>query len=292
MIISHIIGGLGNQMFQYAAGRALAEQLKLPLLLDVFDFKNYTLHQGFELSHVFMENQGLATKKNLKQMLGWQSFSIIKKMVLRPNFSFLRNKRLILEPYFQYWTGLSKISQSAYLVGYWQSEKYFKSIESTIRTDFVFKQPMSANNQKIADDIRQNNAVSLHIRRGDYVQNAITNATHGVCSLDYYQQAIKYITVRVTQPKFFIFSDDIEWVKNNLSVAHPCEYITNNQGAESYNDMRLMSLCQHNIIANSSFSWWGAWLNQNHEKIVIAPKRWFYHSADTQDLIPSQWVVI
>lgn len=125
------------------------------------------------------------------------------------------------------------------------------------------------------------NSVSLHVRRGDYVRNSRTNATHGVCSIEYYQSAIEYILERVKHPILYVFSDDIEWVKQNLRTHLPTEYIDHNQGAASHFDMRLMSLCRHHVIANSSFSWWGAWLNPDPNKIVIAPRKWFAANIDT-----------
>ena len=128
------------------------------------------------------------------------------------------------------------------------------------------------------------------MRRGDYVSNKKTNSMHGVCSLDYYRNAIKTILKRVENPVFFVFSDDIAWVKNNLVIDAPNVFIDHNSCMESYNDMRLMSLCQHHIIANSSFSWWGAWLGTNSNKIVIAPKQWFAHTKSTDDLIPVAWL--
>ena len=292
MIISHIIGGLGNQMFQYAVARALAIHTNQPLFLDVSSFSNYQLHNGFELTRVFDGQKLLSTKDDMRQVLSWQSNPLVKKFLLRPEFSRLRSKHLIVEPHFQYWPDLQKVSGSIYLTGYWQSEKYFKSAEQIIRTDFAFKQPMSADNQALANEMAQVNAVSLHIRRGDYIKNAVTLATHGLCSLEYYQMAIKHIAEHVMQPKFFIFSDDVAWVKDNLAIEFPCHNVDINHGTNSYNDMRLMSMCKHNIIANSSFSWWGAWLNQNVSKIVIAPNKWFSNDNNVSDLYVKGWVVM
>jgi hypothetical protein len=117
-------------------------------------------------------------------------------------------------------------------------------------------------------------------------------ATHGLCPISYYQNAINYISAQVEQPYFFIFSDDMGWAKENLKMDLPCIYIDHNHGAESYNDMRLMSLCQHHIIANSSFSWWGAWLNASSNKIVIAPKKWFANNNNVKDLLPIDWITL
>lgn len=292
MIITDIIGGLGNQMFQYASGRALSLQRGQPLLLDVSGFTNYALHQGFELLGVFNCPVTVASMKDVQDVLGWQAYPFIKQRLMSPRWAFLRNNHFIVEPYFSYWANISQVPQSAYLVGYWQSERYFQSINEIIRADFSFKLPLNEKNTEFAQQISQVNAVSLHVRRGDYVQNPITLATHGLCSLDYYQAAIRVIAESVEQPHFFIFSDDITWVKANLKIPFPCYYLDHNQGAESYNDMRLMSLCQHHIIANSSFSWWGAWLNPNTSKIVIAPKQWFADNKNTSDLLPRTWITL
>ena len=292
MIISHIIGGLGNQMFQYAVARALAEKTHQPLKLDVSSFSTYKLHNGFELVRIFEGHKELATAEDISALLGLQSSPMLKRLIVRHELTWLRSKKLVVEPHFQYWDGLESILKDAYLTGYWQSEKYFKSIEATIRSDFTFKQPMSQANQNIVNDIVQSKSISLHVRRGDYVQNSVTLAAHGACPLEYYQAAIAYMIERVALPKFFIFSDDIEWVKNNIRINFPCQYVENNHGAESYNDMRLMSLCNHNIIANSSFSWWGAWLGTYTKKIVICPQKWFANDNDVSDLFPPGWIAI
>ena len=289
MIIANIIGGLGNQMFQYATARALSKKLDQPLLLDTSDFDGYQLHNGFELDQIFDIAPKLASVSDLRNLLGWQASPIIRKAISKKKFLFLRKRELIVEPYFQFWDELENIPQDAYLLGYWQSEKYFKLIETTIRSDFSFKQKMSSKNQEIADEILKSNAVSIHIRRGDYLLNPAANKVHGLCSLEYYNKAIQYIVERVKNPSFFVFSDDIDWAKTNLNISYPSVYVSHNQGAESFNDMRLMSLCNHNIIANSSFSWWGAWLNKNPKKFVVAPKRWFNANLDVSDLLPSEW---
>lgn len=292
MIISHIIGGLGNQMFQYAAGRAVSLARQEALLVDISSFANYGLHQGFELQRIFSCPITIASETDLKNVLGWQVQPLIRRLLMRPAFSKLRGNNFVVEPYFQYWEGIQKTPKNAYLTGYWQSEKYFSRIAETIRRDFSFSLPLSEKNTQLAQEISQVNAISLHVRRGDYVQNPVTLATHGTASLAYYQAAIETIAKSVAEPTFFIFSDDMEWVKANLILPFPCHYVSHNQGAESYNDMRLMSLCQHHIIANSSFSWWGAWLNPSPNKIVIAPKKWFADDKNVADLLPEAWLTL
>ncbi len=290
MVIPHIIGGLGNQIFQYAVGRALSLQRRQPLHLDISGFAGYALHQGFELDRVFNCPTEIATKRDVRSILGWQSSPLARRILARPSTMAFRRRSFVIEPHFHYWPKINNVPKDCYLVGYWQSEKYFADATIQIRADLTFQHPLKNQNAELAKEISQVNAVSLHIRRGDYAHNLKAISTHGLCSLEYYQAAVRHVAERVEHPYFFIFSDDIAWVKNNLKINFPCQYVDHNHGAESYNDMRLMSMCKHHIIANSSFSWWGAWLNSNADKIVVAPKRWFANKTDIQDLIPPDWV--
>lgn len=291
MVISRLLGGLGNQMFQYAAARALSLRKGTTLALDVSAFDHYELHQGFELNKIFNCTFDVASRADIKSVLGWQSTVAIQRIVSRKPFSLFIRKHFIAEPQFNYWSGINSLKNDCYLSGYWQSEKYFADFVDQIREDFKF-QRMAGVNAELSRQIKDVNAVSLHVRRGDYVNNQKTNATHGLCTLDYYRDAIRYLADRAEQPQFFIFSDDLEWVKNNLKIDFPFVYVQHNRDKESYNDMHLMSLCRHHIIANSSFSWWGAWLNSNIEKIVVAPKKWFADQTDVRDLLPDGWITL
>ncbi len=277
-------------MFQYAAARALSLRLDKALKVDTSDFSEYKLHQGFELDRLFNVSVEIASVSDLKLILGWQKNRLMRRIFRRPQLKQFRHRNYVVEPYFNYWDGINQLKGNIYLEGYWQSEKYFMGFSDEIRANFTFKLPLSIKNNEISTHISQVNAVSLHVRRGDYANSPKTTATHGLCSLDYYRAAIDYVTAHVIQPHFFVFSDDIAWVKANLNIDSSVFFIDHNTNQESYNDMRLMSLCKHNIIANSSFSWWGAWLNQNTEKIVIAPKQWFSKPTDASDLIPAGWI--
>jgi hypothetical protein len=290
MIISNLLGGLGNQMFQYAAGRALSLERGQPLHLDISRFADYRLHQGFELQRVFYCPVDVANAAEVRRILGWQGAPLIRRVLARPALAAFRREGFVVEPHFHYWPGIRDVPQDCYLLGYWQSEKYFRNVTAEIRVDFTFNAELASRNAELAEQISQVNAVSLHVRRGDYAQDPKTNDTHGLCSLEYYRAAIQYVADRLEQPYFFIFSDDMAWVKTNLKIDFQRRYIDHNRGAESYNDMRLMSLCQHHIIANSSFSWWAAWLNPCATKMVVAPKRWFANAKNIDDLIPETWV--
>jgi hypothetical protein len=253
MIISKIIGGIGNQMFQYAAGRALSLERGQLLRLDVSGFVSYGLHQGFELQRVFDCQSVIAGESEVRSILGWQFSSGIRRLVARQSLTVFRGSGYIVEPHFHYWPKIKNVPQDCYLDGYWQSEKYFKDVSSVIRADFTFKTPLANRNAEIAEHIGQLNSVSLHIRRGDYAKDPNTYVTHGLCSLDYYREAVQYIADRIRHPYLFVFSDDIAWVKDNLKMDLPCQYIDHNHGTESYNDMRL-GLCRNHIIANSSLA--------------------------------------
>jgi hypothetical protein len=290
MIISHIIGGLGNQMFQYAAGRALSLDRRASLYLDVQDFEGYALHNGYELHRIFNIETQLAGNRELKKVLGWRALSFVRKKLFRKQLTRFRGENYFVDTQFTSWRQINEVPEDCYLMGNWQTEHYFEKYKKTICADFSFKLPPVGRNAELAEDIRNSMAVSLHVRRGDIAANPASLAFHGLCSLDYYRSAIEYVTARIAKPTFFIFSDDIPWVRENLHLEYPCQYIDHNKGKESYNDMRLMSLCRHHIIANSSFSWWGAWLNRNADKIVVAPQRWVAADFDYSDIVPDAWV--
>lgn len=289
MIIVHLSGGLGNQMFQYAFGRTLAKQLGVELKLELTD-RTLNIHNGFELDRIFNIHAKESSQADLKAVMGLQRFSIIRKAMKVLPLSKLLKSPVVYEPHFHFSPQMLSPPDNSYVYGYWQSEKYFSEIENEIRHDFSFKLPISKPNADLAEMMSSINSVSLHVRRNDFAKNSTINATHGLCSLEHYQTAIQYIAKRVQQPHFFVFSDDIDWAERNLKIKFPCQFVNHNQGVESYNDMRLMSMCKHHIIANSSFSWWGAWLNSSTDKIVVAPKQWFANEASTQDLIPQSWV--
>ena len=155
----------------------------------------------------------------------------------------------------------------------------------------MLKVPLGSRNKELLSLIRTVNSVSLHIRRGDYVSNPDTNSALGTCSLEYYRHCIEHIASNVENPHFFLFSDDINWVRDNLKIKYPTTVVDGNSADTNYADLHLMSNCKHNIIANSSFSWWGAWLNNNPDKIIIAPKIWFANSPLTpKEIIPENWL--
>lgn len=270
MIISNLTGGLGNQMFQYAFGRHLAikngTDLKLHFTNALF---NTQYSYGLDIFNIKAQ---IASNSDLKKISVFKNRIINRILYLfdeRLKIQF--NKIIITDrpPYFFNSSAL-KFKGNAYFQGYWSNEKYFKDIEDTIRKDFTFKKKLNKKNQEIANIIKKTNSVSLHVRRGDYVNN-IYNPYALVLGMKYYENSIRIIDHKVKLPVYFIFSNDIKWCKQNFKFKNKIYFINNNKGDSSYRDMQLMSLCKHNIIANSTFSWWGAWLNQNKNKIVIKP---------------------
>lgn len=286
MIQMHLKGGLGNQLFQYALGRHLSLIHNSPLLLDITSFdndklRNYSLDAFNICAHIAPINPKNTFLKRL----------IHKIQFIKP-FKYLRPPgTVIVENGFSFQPEIFNCSTNSYLDGYWQSHRYFDAIAPIIRSDLTLKYPLSEYLAILESEIKSTNSVSIHVRRGDYANNPAITTYHGLCSLDWYQQAFEKMQTIVTDAKYFVFSDDPDWVKANLKLNAPTVYISPSADGKEAQDLYLMSQCQHHIIANSSFSWWAAWLNPNIEKNIIAPKVWFSGANhDTKDLIPNDWI--
>lgn len=293
MIVSELISGLGNQMFQYAAARALSLEKNTELKLDRtwFDLeieKQTPRSYGLD---PFLLKASFISEKERTFFLNPYTGGILNRASLKWNaMQPYYKQRVYREPHFHFDAQFFKATSNTYLIGYWQSEKYFSKYAQLIRNDFNFRNPLSGQNENWRQLIQSSNAISLHVRRSDMVNNPDVVKTHGSCDLDYYRAAAQKIAEGVDNPIFFVFSDEPDWCKAYLKLEHQTHYIDNNTGESAYCDMQLMSHCRHHVIANSSFSWWGAWLNPRSDKRVIAPKRWFAdNSKDTSDLILSGW---
>lgn len=295
MIIVKLIGGLGNQMFQYAVGRRTAYVNHTELKLDITGYENQKGITPREyMLHVFNIRGNFATLDEI-QDIQKQSRGFFFKYFPRLTSKIIPYYRqaYIRQRYLQFDPNILKVSDNTYLEGHWRSEKFFQDIEDIIRQEFTFKKRLDEKNKINIYKIMNSNSISIHVRRGDYVNDNKTNKRHGVCNLNYYKEAINVILNKISNPTFFIFSDDSGWVKQNLKLSYPNIIVDCNFQKKDYEDLRLMSLCKHNIISNSSFGWWGAWLNQNPNKIVIAPKKWFKEpSINTKDVIPKSWLKI
>jgi hypothetical protein len=301
MVIVKLQGGLGNQMFQYAVGRHLADRLNTRLKLDLQTLLDRTpqpnlTFRDYELD-IFNLRAEIATPADVARFAVPQTPAARWLRKLRSPFA---GYRIIREATMAYDPRVPAAAGNLYLEGFWQSERYFSAGADAIRRDFSFKTPPGPENQRVLAQMEAGTAVSVHIRRGDYVHNERTNSYHGICSLDYYDEAVATLAKRVPDPRLFVFSDDIAWVKEAWKVPYPVVYVAHNQGRSSWEDLRLMSRCRHHVIANSSFSWWGAWLNPDPAKLVVAPKHWLnpesywykeYNISD-KDVVPSSWLTL
>lgn len=225
MVVSRLIGGLGNQMFQYAAGRALAVANKSNLKLDISGYKSYELHNGYELD-LFNIQAEIASNSEIKRFV--KVPSRLSRFLTR-KFELI-NKSHFVEKRFAYDPSFFDVKQPIYIDGYWQSYKYFESIESKLKIELTPKTPLSNLNLSIADKITQVNAISLHVRRGDYVSDSTTNKVHGFLGLEYYEKAIEIVNKRFSDPYFFVFSDDMLWARQNLGLTNNVMFIDHNSG--------------------------------------------------------------
>lgn len=295
MIIVKLQGGLGNQMFQYAIGRHLSIIHNTVLKLDLSFLNDKTPRANFTIRNFELDAYNLVC--DFSEYIGTEQFygnNLLSKIRRK-----LGSLKQVNENGHQFNSKILELKGNIYLNGYWQSEKYFKSIKSNLHSEFRLKNSLldklenDESLQPIKELINTTNSISVHFRRGDYVSDSVTNQFHGTCSINYYQEAIKLIASKIQNPHFFLFTDDPEWLTNQKIIEGFPSTITIT--SNMHLDMYLMSLCKHNIIANSSFSWWGAWLNLNEEKLVIAPQRWFakdVSNQQTQDLIPQNWIRI
>ncbi len=275
MKIVYIHCGLGNQMFQYAFYKFLKKQGYKHLRLEA-TAPSMRRHGGFLLKKIF---PAIAANKDFLPYWPARIFYLLVGDVLKKGFKFnLMTDQYPIPP------------RTLWLKGYWQDNQFVEDVIAELYTDFDFLPVTDEKNKAALEQIRTSNAVSVHIRRGDYGDPNNPTTAASVCSVPYYEKAIAYIRSKVENPRFFIFSDDPQWVRDNLPVDNAV-YVDWNKQQTSFRDMQLMSECKHNIIANSSFSWWGARLNRNPSKVVVCPSVWFYnYPADfIEKLIPAGW---
>jgi len=279
MIIVKLKGGLGNQLFQYSFGRRLS-------LLRNDDLKLDTTHLG--------------TKKDTKRAYTLDSFAICATMATKPEiqkykpslFTNFINMKLLREFYIGWHPELLKAKQN-YFEGYFQSYKYTDPIKNVLLQEISLKNKFNDYYQNISEQIKNTTSVAIHIRRGDFADNQKIKSIHQTITLEYFQKALGLIESKLQNISYFIFSDDIAWVKKNLKTNQPTIYVSPDKNSDEAQELILMSSCQHQIIANSTFSWWAAYLNQNEQKIVIAPKKWNNkYQKHYQHLLPEEWITL
>jgi hypothetical protein len=286
MIAVSLRGGLGNQMFGYAAGRSLALSHRTTLVLDLSELERSSTRREFALGCFRIEarvarrvrSRGLHRGRlSLRGRLGsWRREAFAR-------FNVLHHKGFELEPEF------FEADDWTHLVGYWQSERYFRFHADTIREELSFRSPPGAHLERMLDRIASTTPVSVHVRRGDYLSDPETDAYHGVLPPEYYRRAVDDLPRDARDLQAFVFSDELNWCREHLRLAIPTTYV--DAGRTAADDLRLMASCHHHVIANSSFSWWGAWLGERETSTVIAPLAWLRDpNLDTSHLVPERWL--
>ncbi len=289
MVIVRLTGGLGNQMFQYAFYKSIHSKGH-SALIDDFSFRKNHRHENLKITHVFPHvTYKKATPRQVHQLadVKFTVWEKAKKKIFGGKKTHIKSFDLLYHPIDDINIG------DVYLDGYWQSEKYFRNIENEIRHDFRFAPLTNPKHINLVERIKSGNSVSIHVRKG---KDFHSPSRKDICNAAYYRKAINAIREQVNDPQFYVFSDNINWCKENLDFIDPVYAGVNDPtGLDSYLDMQLMSNCKHNIIANSSYSWWGAWLNPNAEKMVMAPEKWFNENTvryKVEDLVPESWRTI
>ena len=289
MIIVNILGGLGNQMFTYACGRRLAEKHHTELLLNLSSFNNYKWPYALDKFNI---------RAQINDRINTRLFEIGGRITNR----LLGRKTMVsvngIKPVWEYKAAFNPeiidLHDKVFLDGYWASEKYFKDIADVLRNEFTLREAISRNTMLWEDKIKSEEMpISLHIRRGDYLESDINRQIYAQVPVSYYYNGIELIRKNADISALFVFSNDIDWCKETFKFDIPVYYVTGNDEFHGYEDMYLMSLCKHNIVANSTFSWWGAWLNRYKEKVVICPKKFFNISDiwhDSTDTWPEEWI--
>jgi hypothetical protein len=269
MLVVRLHGGLGNQMFQYAIGRHLSLKTKQRLRFEI------GMHNPSHLGEFDLDRFNIAgtVAPRIEGALLWRP---PVRLLMAGHFPqrWSRFHRIYIQQKNDFYHDVLNIRGSAYLVGWWQDERYFSESADVLRNDFTLKEPPSGANERLLDAIRARASIAVHVRRGDYVMDPAVARHYAICDLDYYRTAWSRMKELVPDGHYFIFSDDIAWCKENLGFLDQVIFCETNSPEQRHEDLRLMTQCKHFIIANSSFSWWGAWLSQGSGKVVIAPAKW------------------
>ena len=296
MIVVRLNGGLGNQLFQYAAGYALALRNQELLMLDITGFlsHNPNLKQSYRsldiLDYEIEFSESISGSRLMGIRYPWGIFSRVSDFI---------QKRIFKRYYVDWHPDILLKNGQVYLDGYYQSELYFSGFRDEISKQFQLKKTFLDGVKNIVEMIQaSNNSISIHVRRGDYITNPRANKIHNVCTKNYFYRSLDYLSSRLDDFRIFIFSDDIDWVKTEMTLPESTVYVSDllqlsGERLRSSQEMYLMSLCQYNVISNSSFSWWGAYLNRFNEKIVLAPSVWSKSKVIShKNILPAEWIQI
>lgn len=291
MHIVKILGGLGNQMFQYAFALELSKRFNTKVLLDLSSFGSYSLHNGYELERIFNIKADLADFHDVKKLA-----TLPTNILSRFKRKYLTKKTHFIDRYFGYDENVFEPVVDRYYEGYWQSEKYFISCIDEVKKAFLFEADLGSKNIKILENA--DSTLAVHVRRGDFLKSHNMN----VCGKEYYLNALEHAYTDTNLSTVCFFSDDLEWCKTHLPTGErKVEYVNWNSGAHSWRDMAIMSKCVSIIISNSSFSWWAAYLNEHSNKKIYAPEIWnrrqiehkdHYYSFSFDDIVPQDWIRI
>ncbi len=281
---------MGNQMFQYALGKQLARQLGTEMKFDLTNllYRNNPpgfVYRDYDLDVFRVEADFLQSPALLRTVFNLRN----RYLSLGLRYVYLRKQAVYKEPHFHFDPSVLAAPQEGVIYnGWWQSPRYFAGVEDKIRRDFQFSRPLLPESEALLARIRESNSICLNVRRTDFLQDAILNATNRA----YFLRAADHLGRALSEPRFFIFSDDVAWCRENLGLDFPTEVVGHeHKGWKFGNYLRLMQACRHFIIPNSSFAWWAAWLNTGPEKTVVAPANWFTDpSIDTSDLVPATWL--
>ena len=279
-------------MFQYAFGRHLANKNATELKLDLSFYSDSTLKdprltRRYYNLDIFNIEAAIASDEEVALLSqrgrGGAVGRMLKKLIGKSSC-------LVMEPHYHFSQTMYDLPDGVYVSGYWQSPKYFADVELELRKEFTFRQKLEPNSEELRLRLREANSVCVNVRRGDFVGNSL----HDAFGVDYYYKALSIVAERLRDFRIFVFSDDIEWCRENLKFDEPAEYVSHEHLGNKYQDyIRLIASCRHFIIPNSSFSWWAVWLNEDGDKIVIAPKDWVADpSWNTDDLYPADWIRI
>jgi hypothetical protein len=295
MIVVKLQGGLGNQMFQYAAGRELQRRnggdlvLDLTLLLDRFP-RNNVVFRNYDLD-IFRIQPRLTLLSQLSRRLP------IPLLYLHTASTLVRLQDCVgfqhhIVDTIKFREEVLEARGNVYLDGYWQSPKYFVGSEATLRREFEVKQPLSDAGERVAAQMASTDSICVNVRRADYVTLQASSDTHGFMGKEYYDLGIEKIAPQLKTPHIFVTSDDVEWCRENLQFEYPTTILGHEYKGYKFGEyLTLMSRCKHFLISNSTFAWWAAWMNPSPDKIVVCPKKWFRDSKiDSSDLIPPEWI--
>jgi hypothetical protein len=288
-ICVRLMGGLGNQMFQYAVGRATAHRLGVELLVDDRYLQRRQQHSGFALDAFRLRGRTAdAAVHSAFPEIKWRVSRALRRQI-RPLWGFFHERGMGYDP------SIRDVQAGMLLSGFWQSWRYFQDVAPTLREEFVLDTPWPKEAEQLLNEFAdpgRGDSVALHVRRGDYAHSPDALRRHGLCTAEYYNQAMSQMVRRVPRAVFRVFSDDPDWVRHNLQLPAGTEFISRPTFRPEH-DLMLMAGCRHQIIANSTFSWWAGWLNVSPGKVVIAPSPWFDEPGmDNADRWPEGWLLL